>query len=273
MAASEQWTKKKVLITVRTYPIPSKKDIEVSCTAGISDGQWIRLFPIPYRFLDGDKRFRKYQYIEADVIKSHSDPRPESYKVNIDSIKILTEPITTKDNWLARKDLIIPFSSKSLCFLKEEHSQKDGPTLGLFKPGKITGLKIKKARSEWTKAELERLQQDTMFGNGPKVPLEKLPFDFFYEFQCNEPGCTSHTLSCTDWEMGISYLNWKKQYGRNWENKFRETYETKMILDSDTYFYVGTVHGHPSEWIIIGLFYPPKNTDNAFQANLLDRDL
>ena len=26
----------------------------------------------------------------------------------------------------------------------------------------------------------------------------------------------------------------------------------------DTHFYVGTVHGHPNSWIIVGLFYPPK---------------
>lgn len=25
----------------------------------------------------------------------------------------------------------------------------------------------------------------------------------------------------------------------------------------DTHFYVGTVHRHPTEWIIVGLFYPP----------------
>lgn len=270
MTANEEWVEKKVLITVRTYPVPSKKDIEVSCTAGISEGQWIRLFPVPYRFLNEDKRFRKYQYIEANVIKSQSDPRPESYKINIDSIKILTEPIPSKDRWQARKDLIMPLSSRSLCFLKAEHenSKNHQPTLGLFKPKKITGLRIKKARSEWTKAELERLQQDTLFGNSPKTPLEKLPFDFFYEFQCDEPNCPSHLLSCTDWEMGASYWSWKSQYGVNWEAKFRETYETRIILDSDTYFYVGTIHGHPNEWIIIGLFYPPKN-DNSNQPKLL----
>ena len=26
----------------------------------------------------------------------------------------------------------------------------------------------------------------------------------------------------------------------------------------DTHFFVGTIHGHPHTWIIIGLFYPPK---------------
>lgn len=254
----ERWVRKKVLITVRTYPVPSKKDVEVSCTAGISDNNWIRLFPIPYRFLDQDKRFRKYQYIEADVVKAQSDPRPESYKVNIDSIKILTEPLPTKDKWQARKDSVMPLCSQSLCALQSERDQNKEPTLGIFKPRRITGLKIERTRDYWTEAEQVRLNQFTLFDNSPINILEKLPFEFSYEFQCDDPSCHSHKLSCTDWEMGASYWRWKDRYGDNWERKFRETYETKMILNRDTYFYVGTIHGHPSEWIIIGLFYPPR---------------
>lgn len=65
------WIQKRVLITVRTYPVPAQKNIEVSCTAGVtSDGNWIRLFPVPYRFLDYDKRFTKYQWIDVSVTKA-----------------------------------------------------------------------------------------------------------------------------------------------------------------------------------------------------------
>ena len=50
---------KRVLITVRTYPTPAKKGVEVSCTAGVTEeGKWIRLFPIPYRFMDPECSFR-----------------------------------------------------------------------------------------------------------------------------------------------------------------------------------------------------------------------
>ena len=36
--------------------------------------------------------------------------------------------------------------------------------------------------------------------------------------------------------------------------------EAYMINDRDTHFYVGTIHQHPKEWIIVGLFYPPPET-------------
>ena len=42
-----EWMKKKVLVTVRTYPVPARKGVEVSCTAGITDdGKWIRLYSV-----------------------------------------------------------------------------------------------------------------------------------------------------------------------------------------------------------------------------------
>jgi len=259
MTTFERWTKKKMLITVRTYPVPSKKSIEVSCTAGITnDGKWIRLFPIPYRFLTQDKRFRKYQYIEADVTKATSDPRPESYKLNIESINIISEPLPTKNKWEVRKLKILPLKSKSLCELQAQRDLNQYPTLGLIKPKNIISLKIDSCSSEWTEAQLMSLRQYPMFGSTLKSELEKIPYEFSYVFRCENPNCNSHKLSCTDWEMGSLYRRCRYRYGANWERYFRETYETEMILVKDTHFFVGTIHGHPSEWIIIGLFYPPK---------------
>ena len=61
-----EWSKHRVLIVVRTYPVPAQKGIEVSCTAAITaDGNWMRLFPVPYRFLEEDRRFKKYQWIDV----------------------------------------------------------------------------------------------------------------------------------------------------------------------------------------------------------------
>lgn len=123
--------KKKVLIVVRTYPTPAHKGVEVSCTAGITDsGEWIRLFPIPYRFLDLDQRFAKYQWIEVSAVKA-SDPRPESYKVIADSIKILSKPLSTANGWRERREAVRPLISHCLCCLRRERDSKLFPTLGL----------------------------------------------------------------------------------------------------------------------------------------------
>lgn len=90
---------------------------------------------------------------------------------------------------------------------------------------------------------------------------------FRYEFHCSEATCEGHTLMCTDWEMGQSYRRWKSKYGDGWEAKFRQKYEFEMIQNNDTLFYVGTVASHPNRWIIVGLFYPPREVESP-QATL-----
>lgn len=58
--------------------------------------------------------------------------------------------------------------------------------------------------------------------------------------------------------MGQAWRKWSREYGAKWEEKFREKFERQMIEELDTHFFVGTMHGHPKVWIIVGLFYPPK---------------
>ncbi len=255
---------KRALIVVRTYPTPAKTGVEVSCTAAITDkGEWLRLFPVPWRYLPQDQQFRKYQWVEVTVTKS-SDSRPESYKIKTDGIKMLSQPLTTQRGWEERKKVILPLRAHCLCCLKKERDTKGYPTLGIFRPKKINKLIIEPTSANWTDAQLSILQQQHLFIQQPKTQLEKVPFSFSYEFQCEDSECNGHKLICTDWEIGESYRQWKAKYGHGWEEKFRQKYESEMIDKLDTHFYVGTVHQYPQTWIIVGLFYPPKSATTLF---------
>jgi hypothetical protein len=249
----------KALIVVRTYPVPASPGIEVSCTAAISeDGRWLRLYPIPYRFLEPDKRFRKYQWIQVEIRKG-SDVRLESYHPNLDSIEVLTEPLSTRNRWQDRKSVTSPKLSHCLCCLKEQRNEAGYPTLGFFRPRRIERLRIIATDSEWTQGQLDILSQRDLFRENPKEELEKIPYNFVYNFYCDHDECRGHNCMCTDWEIGESWRSWSREYGDDWEKALRETYETKMIENRDTHFFVGTVANHPGEWIIVGLFYPPKD--------------
>ena len=258
----QKWERRKVLIVVKTYPTPARKGVEVSCTAAVTeDGEWIRLFPIPFRFLAGDQQFQKYQWVEVDVQRS-DDPRPESYKVNMDSLEIVSDPIPTSRGWQQRKNRLFPLRTHCLCCLKDKQQSDGFPTLGFIRPHAITGFSIEQDdEPDWTPNERALLSQLSMFDNAPPGILDKIPYRFYYHFQCDHPACNGHRLSCTDWELGQSYRTWRRAYGSNWEEKFRETYEARMTFKADTHFYVGTVRHHPNTWIIVGLFYPPKKEE------------
>lgn len=248
--------KKRILVVVRTYPTPAQKGVEVSCTAGITDdGKWIRLFPVPYRLLDEDKRFAKYQWIDVDVTKAN-DARPESYHLNMASLRIVSA-LPPDNQWQARKNIIFPLKAHCLCCLKTERDANGFPTLGFFRPKRIKRLLIEEDGPTWTPAQIDRLNQFDLFRELPQDQLEKVPFKFKYEFFCEEDSCTGHKMMCTDWEMGESWRKWKLKYGEEWKGKLREKYEREIINERDTHFIVGTLSDHPAEWIIVGLFYPP----------------
>jgi hypothetical protein len=251
---------KKGLVVVRTYPVPEDEGVESSCTALITDQhEWVRLFPLPYRYLPQHQRFQKYQHIEVAVTKS-SDSRLESYKPKDDSITILSDPLPTDNAWQARKDVVFPMMARSMCELQRKQKQNGYPTLGFFRPKTIHQLLIHETVPNWTPAQLDILRQEHVWMKKPAQELEKIPYWFRYEFSCDDPDCGEsdpHCMMCADWEIGEAYRSWKRKYGDNWEAPFRQRFETEMIREKDTHFFVGTIKAHPQTWIIIGLFYPP----------------
>ncbi|HZP94770.1 MAG TPA: hypothetical protein VFC31_00340 [Candidatus Limnocylindria bacterium] len=259
------WTKKKAVIVVRTYPAPARNGVEVSCTAAIGDGAWLRLFPIPWRLLPEKKKFHKYEWIEAEIRKASTDTRPESYNVNLDSLTVLPDTVPVDDHWKARRALLDPLRRASMCEIDREWQAKKAPTLGFFRPKRIRRLVIEEDPDgpDWTAEQRAKLRQ--VMGQGtlwkdeahaPKEELEKIPYKFIYEFECDDGGCCGHGMSCTDWEIAQLYRNCRRDHGDKWVEKFRQRAETEMIEKYDTHFYVGTLHAHPGTWIIVGLFYP-----------------
>lgn len=79
----------RVLVTVKATPQPSASYGDTSCIAGsrIDQGEpsWIRLYPVAFRWLDGDSQFKKYDVIELEVRRRDSDTRKESYSPTQDS--------------------------------------------------------------------------------------------------------------------------------------------------------------------------------------------
>lgn len=251
------WTTEEVCVVVKTYPVPARNGVEVSCTAGVTrKGDWVRLFPIPFRFLDGDKKFKKYQWMRLRMKKA-SDHRRESFNIDPTSIELLSkEPLPSANKWEARKQVVFPLLSRSYCASKAKRDGDGFPTLGIFKPKKIRRLILEDVGAEWSEDEKAKLAQRDMFDESLAKDLEKIPYKFSYEFECEDQNCTGHTVMCTDWEMGQAFRAWRRKYGDTWEKQFRIRFETEMIQKNDTHFYIGTLLQHPANWIIVGLFYP-----------------
>ena len=247
-----------VLITIKAPPNPSKKYQETNCCAGIDlqSGQFVRLYPIPFRLLDNSKKFPKYSIIEVACQKPLRDKRVESYKVDQDNIKILGH-LDTRNKWAKRKQIVLPTLSSSFCRILQD--VKLNKSLGLFKPSTIQFFAKKVALSSQANHEAP-YKQHWLFDKQLK-PVEQIPFAFYYQFKCfNCPTCTGHTLSIHDWEITQSYSAWRSKYRdqtlllRKIEQKWLEICSDKK----DVYFYVGNMWQRPKQFMVLGVFYPPK---------------
>ena len=95
-----------VLITVKTYPLPSRSYTELVCTAGLLNGEkWIRMYPIPFRFLQDQKKYPKYAWVNIDLIRNTKDFRPESYRLKNENFSV-SGKLGTSDSWAARKTFV-----------------------------------------------------------------------------------------------------------------------------------------------------------------------
>jgi hypothetical protein len=265
---------RKVLITVKTYPTISKKYDELVCTAGVQeDGSWVRIYPMPFRKLDYENQYKKYQWMEAPLEKNSSDPRPESYYVtDREKIKLLNT-VDTSHNWSERKRIL--FNNQTIFTnLKELISKANNNELSLaiFKPQKIVNFICENTAREWSKEKRNLLKakskQMSFFQTPDEIEKEfsvvpKLPYNFSYEF-VDDVG-TKSILMIEDWEIGMLYWNCLMKCSNNEEDALqrgRDKYFDEF-LEKDLYLFLGTLrqwHGRAKNpFVIVGVFYPPFN--------------
>lgn len=175
-------TLRRILIVTKTYPSISQKYRETVCTAGVLLDDldrplgWVRLYPIPYRLLENDRKFKRWSIIQASIERNTKDSRLESYRIDIDSIVVERE-VDTSDSWRYRKELIL---RPSLQFPSTEAIKSQGRSLGLIKPLEITKCYYELDAEDWTPAQKRVLNQESLFEK--PLDLEKIPYRFGYEF-------------------------------------------------------------------------------------------
>lgn len=216
-------------------------------------------------------RYKKWQWIELDLVKNTSDFRPESFRpYNIDSEIKMLDVVDVSNNWEARRKIVLNNVYTNLGDLILDAKSEQCISLAVYKPSKILNFIWEPVEREWDSKKIEHIIAHNLQGslfdaqeykNIFKV-VRKLPYKFSYVFE-TESGKTS-TLMIEDWELGQLYWNMMDKY-KNEEiacNKVKEKFFDYLVLKRDLYFFMGTTKRFhkvgESPFIIIGVFYPPK---------------
>ncbi|MFA5903440.1 MAG: hypothetical protein WC836_05855 [Desulfobacula sp.] len=252
-----------ILIVIKTYPEISKKHKETVCTAGILKDlkKIVRIYPVRFRYLDGEQQFSKYQWISAEIEKSTSDIRPESFRVNPDSI-IIKDKIGTKDQWAERCEWILNsnhmFDSVEAL---QNHQSQYKTSLGIVKPKRIIDIEIKKKSEDELNGLIKKkqisFQQLDLFEDNNN-DLEIIPYRFFLRFDCEDETCKGHRMSILDWEITQLFRKIKNQ--DNWQTLIKDKIQKQIFSQkNETFLFLGNMANHQHIFCILGFFYPPKN--------------
>jgi len=236
----DKWQSKKILILGTTYPSHSKTYTEIVCTGGIEEEScgMLRLHPVPMRYMSAGQRFKKFQWIEAKIRKHDSDPRPESYRIDPNTIKVgeVVENHKVRRSYLESSPHLI----QSLEALKEKQ-QADGTSLGIIIPKDILDCSLdyrpSSERAEWENAERARLAQQNLFGETVK-PLDFPEARFMVRWRCDDETCPTHNMGLLVW--GIHELYRKLKHDPNCEEKVLNKMQQQLDQwERDVFMFLG----------------------------------
>jgi hypothetical protein len=258
---------------VKAYPALSKKYGEVSCIAGVrmsgtGSPEWIRLYPVPFRSLSDDSRFAKYQPIRVRVQQHSGDRRPETRRPDRDSIELVGPPLSSDQAWRRRRRFVEPLIAPSMCEIRRLQ-RSHGTSLGAFRPREVLDIVIEPADVNEGKREIARAwaAQPSLLDDvaaNERVhqvrELEQMPWSFKYRYRCADAGCPTHTQSIIDWEIAEFYR--RVRHRDDWRERLKERWIGKLCAPQrDTAFFVGNQHQHPGSFLVLGVWWPPRQPE------------
>jgi len=255
--------RRRVVVTVKTYPNPSTKYEETVCTAGfdLELKRFVRLYPVRFRDLPYAQWFKKWHVIEATLTHKTADCRGDTYTPDPASIRTVDEfykgPKKDKVDWARRDALVLPLAS-TMEDLQARADAFEG-SIGLVRVARDSELYLVPDADEWNAKQLSIMNQESLFESSRK-PLQKVPWTFRYKFKCaDNPDCTGHDLQVFDWEPFELYRNQLARWDPNKaHDDVLDKYNVQMgPMRRNVHLFVGTTISHPKQFSCIGVYAPP----------------
>lgn len=242
------------VVLIKAAPQAGQRHGETVCCAGIDlYGSWLRLYPVSFRLLEDRKKFGRWDRIRFNWRLPNDDTRPESRRVDQDSIEIIK-----KISQLERQSFLAKSIVTSLVREREL-----GRSLALLRP-EILEFVVEKKSDEVLVSEKARFRalrdQSDMFAK-KATPYQPCPFNFRYRYKTDDG---ERFGTCQDWETEATYFRWAQMYGEQqaiyrMHKVFGEEYPRNGVV-----FAMGTHSQHPNTWLINGVITLPVISQSSF---------
>lgn len=255
-----------MLITVKATPQPSTNYGDTSCVAGVRiDGDepsWIRLYPIAFRWLDGDAQFKKYDVIELEVRRKDSDTRRESYSPTQDSWTV----IANLPPWKPRHKIIGQLEPTTTCgLMRAADADGSAPSLGLVYPADVDRLEFEH-HPKWTPEQLAKMQARIDMESSALIPMSgQMPallkeprFIVRYRYRCEDAACKGHQGRNLDWELTAlqNRLGGSDEHVK--QGVTHKFFDQMFAPDRRAGFYMGNFElaARRGKFSVLGTYYP-----------------
>jgi hypothetical protein len=253
----------RVMIWGKTYPELSSRHTETVCTGAVdSRGRAIRLYPVPLRYLEGDKRYIIGDIVEVRAERNQRDNRPESYRIDAGSLKVVGHVPTDQDEWAGRAEWIGRDPSwhyESIAALDAARIRDDS-SMGLIRPGDVERVYLRRkpaaARKEFEAKWASLTAQKDLFLPEYRA-LEFLDQEIRIVWRCAVPcqhcGSKPHDMMVLDWGL----LELARRDG-DWEQARQKLESISDLGTHDFRLFIGNFFLHQQTWGVIGLWYPKR---------------
>lgn len=258
---------------MKASPQPSAKYGDTVCVAGIridtEQAEWVRLYPVPFRWLDGDQQFRKYDIVELNMRRAVGDTRPESYKPDIESIDVVEHIV----GWKLRQPYFERVARTTTCALsRAARARHDAPSLGMVPVRELLSMEFE-IHPGWTDGEKAKIAasvertQLSLFADSSQTPtLLKAPrFKVRYRYHCMESDCPGHVGQILDWEL-TALQNRQRVDDEQLRQSITQKFRDQMFgAGRQTSFFMGNFedprkrHG----FSVLGIHYPPESVASS----------
>jgi hypothetical protein len=254
----------RVLVLVKATPQPSKQYGDTVCVAGIDLGadppRWVRLYPVPFRYLDGDNQFKKYDVIRVLARSAGADKRPESRKIDASAVEVECQI----GSWAERDAWLSGLENPTMCDLQRQvRADINAQSLAAVRPASVQGLDFD-THPGWTLEELARFEQyqnqgDLFRETAPRL-LEPPAFNVRLKYRCTSEGCDGHSQRIIDWELAALQRRYRWDHHELKRAVTRNFFDVPFGRDRAPLIYVGNQENvqRRAAFTILGLYYPKK---------------
>ncbi len=256
-----KFLKEEVVIIGKANPHGSKKYKETVCTGAVTmDGELRRIYPVPFRYLEKEKQFERWDILQVAWSKSTDSTRPESFKLkNEDSFEIIGKITSSKE----KRNIIKKVQSDSIEDIE-----------GLLKSGKKSLAMIQIRNAEIYAKLNDKKEEDTVdnqldFFLKSINPLKNVPYSFHLKYNCYSDKCKKR-------KHNQIYLAWdpyetlrKLMVDPKYQNPVEEVIDRhkKLRLNESKFeiYLLLTTHFRFPRWMIGGIY----NCKKVSQLSLL----